>query len=71
VPFSDVRENPASLALLESWLKSYEPEKLFDKDGRLLSELRELAPRGGRRMSANLHANGGRLAQGPRPPGLP
>jgi xylulose-5-phosphate/fructose-6-phosphate phosphoketolase len=64
VPFSDVRENPASLELLETWLKSYEPEKLFDKEGRLRPELRELAPRGTRRMSANLHANGGLLRKG-------
>jgi xylulose-5-phosphate/fructose-6-phosphate phosphoketolase len=61
VPFSDVRENPASLKLLERWLKSYEPEKLFDRDGRLIPELRELAPKGARRMSANPHANGGLL----------
>jgi xylulose-5-phosphate/fructose-6-phosphate phosphoketolase len=63
VPVSDVRENPESLKLLEIWLKSYEPEKLFDADGRLLSELRDLAPRGPRRMSANPHANGGLLRQ--------
>ena len=61
VPFSDVRENPEGLRLLETWLKSYEPGKLFDPDGRLIPELRELAPRGERRMSANPHANGGIL----------
>jgi xylulose-5-phosphate/fructose-6-phosphate phosphoketolase len=61
VPISDVRENPASLKLLERWLKSYEPQKLFDVSGRLIPELRELAPRGARRMSANPHANGGLL----------
>ncbi len=61
VPFSDVRENPEGLRLLETWLKSYEPGKLFDPDGRLIPELRELAPRGERRMSANQHANGGIL----------
>jgi xylulose-5-phosphate/fructose-6-phosphate phosphoketolase len=61
VPFSDVRENPESLKLLESWLRSYEPEKLFDKDGRLVPELRDLSPTGERRMSANPHANGGVL----------
>ncbi|MCC8395780.1 phosphoketolase family protein [Paraburkholderia sp. MMS20-SJTR3] len=61
VPFSDVRGNPANLALLESWLRSYKPAELFDENGRLLAALRELAPRGPRRMSANPHANGGLL----------
>ncbi len=61
VPFSDVRENPASLALLETWLKSYKPEELFDEKGRLVAELRDLAPAGARRMSASPHANGGLL----------
>ena len=61
VPIPDVRENPASLKLLEDWLKSYKPEELFDEAGRLVAPLRELAPRGTRRMSANLHANGGLL----------
>jgi xylulose-5-phosphate/fructose-6-phosphate phosphoketolase len=61
VPFADVRENPAHLQLLEEWMKSYKPEELFDANGRLLPELRELAPTGTRRMGANLHANGGLL----------
>ena len=61
VPFSDVRENPESLKLLETWLRSYKPEELFDGNGRLIAELRELAPHGTRRMSANPHANGGLL----------
>ena len=61
VPFSDVRENPKSLKMLEDWLKSYKPEELFDDNGRLVSELRELAPQGPLRMSANPHANGGLL----------
>ena len=61
VPFADVRENPESLKLLESWLKSYQARELFDANGRLVAELRELAPKGTRRMSANPHANGGLL----------
>ena len=61
VPISDVRDNPEALKLLETWLKSYRPEELFDADGRLIAELRELAPKGARRMSANPHANGGVL----------
>jgi xylulose-5-phosphate/fructose-6-phosphate phosphoketolase len=61
VPFSDVRDNPASLKLLEDWMRSYRPEELFDAEGRLVPELKALAPTGTRRMSANLHANGGLL----------
>jgi xylulose-5-phosphate/fructose-6-phosphate phosphoketolase len=61
VPFGDVRDNPDSLALLESWLHSYKPDELFDADGRLMPELRALAPTGSRRISANPHANGGVL----------
>jgi len=61
VPFSDVSENPANLALLEQWLRSYHPERLFDATGRLAPELKALAPKGTRRMSANPHANGGLL----------
>jgi xylulose-5-phosphate/fructose-6-phosphate phosphoketolase len=68
VPFADVRENPASLKLLEDWLHSYKPEELFDASGRLKPELKALAPRGGRRMSANLHANGGLLRKDLRLP---
>ncbi|MCX5745333.1 MAG: phosphoketolase family protein [Proteobacteria bacterium] len=55
------REHPAHLALLESWLRSYRPEELFDAHGRLNPELAELAPQGLRRMGANPHANGGLL----------
>jgi xylulose-5-phosphate/fructose-6-phosphate phosphoketolase len=61
VPFSDVRGNPANLELLDSWLRSYKPEELFDADGRLLPELKALAPEGRRRISANPHTNGGIL----------
>ena len=61
VPFSDVRGNPANLQLLENWMRSYKPEKLFDANGRLAPELKAMAPAGQRRMSANPHANGGLL----------
>jgi xylulose-5-phosphate/fructose-6-phosphate phosphoketolase len=61
VPFADVRNNPANLKLLEDWMRSYKPEELFDANGRLVPELRALAPRGSRRMSSNPHANGGLL----------
>jgi xylulose-5-phosphate/fructose-6-phosphate phosphoketolase len=61
VPFSDMRGNPANLELLESWMRSYKPEELFDADGRLVPDLRALAPSGRRRISANPVANGGLL----------
>jgi xylulose-5-phosphate/fructose-6-phosphate phosphoketolase len=61
VPLAEVHERPSHLAILEEWLRSYQPEKLFDEEGRLLPELRELAPKGERRMGANPHANGGFL----------
>ncbi|HEY7168563.1 MAG TPA: phosphoketolase family protein [Candidatus Binatia bacterium] len=61
VPFSDVRDNPANMKVLEDWMRSYKPEELFDKTGKLIPELKALAPRGNRRMSANPHANGGVL----------
>jgi xylulose-5-phosphate/fructose-6-phosphate phosphoketolase len=68
VPLAEMHENPSHLALLEEWLRSYQPEKLFDKGGRLLPELRELAPTGERRMGANPHANGGLLRKALRLP---
>jgi len=61
VPLANVREDPDHLKLLESWMMSYEPEKLFDQSGRLIPELQALAPSGNRRMGANPHVNGGRL----------
>jgi len=61
VPLAGVRENPAHLKLLEGWLRSYRPEELFDESGHLIPELKDLAPTGTRRMSANPHANGGVL----------
>ncbi|MBV8910267.1 MAG: phosphoketolase family protein, partial [Gammaproteobacteria bacterium] len=59
VPLAEVRTNPAHLEQLEKWLRSYRPEELFDRDGKLRAELAELAPRGERRMGANPNANGG------------
>jgi len=68
VPLSGVRENPAHLAQLEAWLRSYQPEQLFDESGKLRAELKKLAPVGTRRMGANPHANGGRLRKPLRMP---
>jgi xylulose-5-phosphate/fructose-6-phosphate phosphoketolase len=61
VPLPLPRTQPEQLAMLESWMRSYHPEQLFDANGALLPELRALAPVGDRRMGANPHANGGRL----------
>lgn len=59
VPLAGVRDNPAHLAELERWLRSYRPEELFDATGAPVDELRTLPPRGDRRMSANPVTNGG------------
>ena len=61
VPVADVRTNPEHLQILETWMRGYLNEKIFDDQGRLLPELAELAPAGESRMSANPHANGGKL----------
>jgi xylulose-5-phosphate/fructose-6-phosphate phosphoketolase len=61
VPMGEARTNPEHRALLESWMRSYHPEELFDSAGALVPEVAELAPSGQRRMSANPHANGGLL----------
>jgi xylulose-5-phosphate/fructose-6-phosphate phosphoketolase len=61
VPLAEVRTNPAHLALLDRWLRSYRPEELFDDGGRLFPRLAALAPSGARRMGSNPHANGGVL----------
>src|ERR1700756_4476767 len=68
VPMADVKKNPERLHQLESWLRSYKPEELFDQSGKLVPELKELAPTGARRMGANPHANGGRLKKALRLP---
>ena len=63
VPMAEVKTNPDHLALLETWLKSYRPDELFDENGTLVAELKALPPKSYRRMSANPHANGGLLLQ--------
>jgi xylulose-5-phosphate/fructose-6-phosphate phosphoketolase len=61
VPLPGVRTDPSHLAALDQWLRSYQPEELFDEAGRPVPELLALSPVGARRMSANPHANGGVL----------
>ncbi len=68
VPMGEMHEKPAHIKILEKWMKSYKPEELFDKTGRLKLELAELPPKGNRRMSANPHANGGVLLRDLRLP---
>jgi xylulose-5-phosphate/fructose-6-phosphate phosphoketolase len=67
VPMGDM-EKPEHVKILEKWMKSYKPEDLFDKTGRLKPELAEMPPKGDRRMSANPHANGGLLLRDLRLP---
>jgi len=61
VPLADLASMPEHLAQLEAWMRSYEPEQLFDERGALRPELAALAPHGERRMGANPHSNGGLL----------
>jgi xylulose-5-phosphate/fructose-6-phosphate phosphoketolase len=67
VPMGEMNR-PGHLKILEKWLKGYRPHELFDKTGRLKSDLAALAPTGARRMSANPHANGGLLLRDLRLP---
>src|SRR5262249_20319342 len=57
VPIANVAKDPNHLKLLEEWMRSYKPEELFDSSGRLIPRLRDLSPKGGRRMGSNPHAN--------------
>ena len=59
VPFSEVREVPGHMTLLEEWMRSYKPEELFTAEGQLIPELRALAPKGKKRMGDSPYANGG------------
>jgi xylulose-5-phosphate/fructose-6-phosphate phosphoketolase len=64
VPFGEMATHPAHVKLLETWMKGYRPDELFDESGALRPEIAALAPAGERRMSANPHANGGLLMRG-------
>ncbi|MFJ9553386.1 phosphoketolase [Nocardiopsis sp. NPDC101807] len=61
VPLGQVRADAGHRRMLEEWMRSYRPEELFGGSGAPVAELREWAPAGARRMSANPHANGGSL----------
>ncbi|MDH3316555.1 MAG: phosphoketolase family protein [Betaproteobacteria bacterium] len=68
VPMGEMHEKPSHVKLLEKWMKSYRPQELFDKSGKLNPEIAALAPEGARRMSANPHGNGGLLLKDLRLP---
>jgi xylulose-5-phosphate/fructose-6-phosphate phosphoketolase len=68
VPLPDVKKDPEQLRTLESWMRALKPKEFFDSNGQLVADFRDLAPKGTRRMSANLHANGGRLKKALRLP---
>ncbi len=68
VPMAEMAQKPGHVKVLEDWMKSYKAEELFDENGRLLPELRALAPKGNRRMGANPYANGGLLLRELRMP---
>jgi xylulose-5-phosphate/fructose-6-phosphate phosphoketolase len=61
VPVTDMATRPDHIKILEEWMRSYRQQELFDANGTFIAELRELAPKGDRRMGANPHANGGLL----------
>jgi xylulose-5-phosphate/fructose-6-phosphate phosphoketolase len=68
VPLPNVKKDKEQLRILEQWMRSLKPERLFDEGGKLVSLFRDFAPAGSSRMSANLHANGGRLKKNLRMP---
>src|SRR3984957_14761075 len=68
VPLLVDAAHPDHVKLLESWMKSYKAEELFDTNGTLRPELAELAPKGNRRMGSNPHTNGGTLLRDLRMP---
>jgi xylulose-5-phosphate/fructose-6-phosphate phosphoketolase len=68
VPLPNVKKDPEQLRTLEAWMRSLKPAEFFDGNGKLVAQLRDLPPQGTRRMSANPHANGGRLKKALRLP---
>jgi len=68
VPLPAVKNDTKQLRVLERWMRSLKPEPFFDEGGKLATWFSDLAPSGDRRMSANLHANGGRLKKALRMP---
>jgi xylulose-5-phosphate/fructose-6-phosphate phosphoketolase len=61
VPIGGMQTNPEHLRLLEAWMRSYQPEELFDDQGKLRPEFKATAPTGTRCLGATPYANGGLL----------
>ena len=61
VPIIVNKEHPENVEVLEAWLKSYKPNELFDSNGKLKKEIKDILPTGEYRMGMNKHANGGQL----------
>ena len=61
VPVAITRDNQENIKTLEKWLLSYHPEELFDSNGRLVKELRDLCPTPSKCMGNSPYANGGLL----------
>jgi xylulose-5-phosphate/fructose-6-phosphate phosphoketolase len=68
VPMGGMHDNPEHLRLLEEWMRSYEPEALFDANGAILSEIKAVAPTGTKRLGSTPYANGGLLRRELRVP---
>jgi xylulose-5-phosphate/fructose-6-phosphate phosphoketolase len=68
VPLAELASNPAHLRMLEEWLRSYQPEELFEPSGAPRPLLQQLVPPGALRMGSNPHANGGLLLRDLRLP---
>ncbi|MFW0884204.1 phosphoketolase [Candidatus Acidulodesulfobacterium sp. H_13] len=61
VPITDFKEKPEHIKILEDWMKSYEPDKLFNENGTLINSIRDFTPKKEKRMSANVNTDGGSL----------
>ncbi|PMB43052.1 phosphoketolase [Fischerella thermalis CCMEE 5330] len=64
VPMGAMHSNPEHVRMLEAWMRSYKPEELFDENGRLFPEIKEVAPTGSKRLGSTPYANGGVLRRG-------
>jgi xylulose-5-phosphate/fructose-6-phosphate phosphoketolase len=64
VPMGAMHSNPEHVRMLEEWMHSYKPEELFDENGRLFPEIKEVAPTGSKRLGSTPYANGGVLRRG-------
>ncbi|KAK5714825.1 hypothetical protein LTR17_017002 [Elasticomyces elasticus] len=61
VPLPKVHGDDEQFKILEAWMRSYRPDQLFTEEGKLIPELKELPPKGIKRMSANPITNGGSI----------